>query len=93
MDETKFSTDGSDGGIGGRPVNSITMMGVARARTAVSKASMSRTLMCGSNSAGEALPIHVIFSSDAQEESYQVDARWLADFPYVRARFGHDEEE
>jgi hypothetical protein len=93
MDETKFSTDRSYGGIGDRPANSITMLGVARSGTAVNKANMSSTLMCGSNAAGEALPIHVMFSSDAQEESYQVDARWMADFPRVRARFGHDNEE
>jgi hypothetical protein len=69
------------------------MLGIARAGTAVNKASMSSTLMCGSNAAGKALPIHVMFSSDAQEENYQVDARWLADFPRVRARFGHDDAE
>jgi hypothetical protein len=54
---------------------------------------MSSTLMCGSNAAGEALPIHMMFSYDAQEENYQVDARWLADFPRVRARFVHDDGE
>jgi hypothetical protein len=90
MDETKFSTDGSDGGIGGRPSNSITMLDVARAGTALNKAIMSSTLMCGSNATCEALPIHVMFTSDAQEENYQVDIRWLADFPRVRARFGHN---
>jgi hypothetical protein len=46
MDETKFSTDWSDGGIGGRPANSIAMLDVARAGTAVNKAIMSSTLMC-----------------------------------------------
>jgi hypothetical protein len=93
MDETKFSTDGSDGGIGGRPANSIVMLGSARYGTDVNKASMSSTLMCGSNTVGEALPIHVMFSSDAQAENYQVYPRWLADFPRVRERFGHDDEE
>jgi hypothetical protein len=93
MDETKFSTDGSDGGIGGRPANSITMLGVTRAGTAVNKALMSSTLICGSNASGEALPINLMFSSDAQEENYQVDARCLADFPCVMARFVHDDEE
>jgi hypothetical protein len=29
MDETKLSTDGNDGGIGGRPANSIAMVGVS----------------------------------------------------------------
>jgi hypothetical protein len=69
MDKTKFSTDGSDGGIGGRPENSITLLDVARAYTAMNKSSMSSTLMCGSNAAGEALPVHIMFSADAQEEN------------------------
>jgi hypothetical protein len=69
------------------------MLGVARVGTAVNKTSMSITLVCGSNAEGEALPIHVVFSSDSQEENYQVDARWLAEFPRVRASFGHDDEE
>jgi hypothetical protein len=49
MDEMKFSMGGSDGGIGGLPANSITLLGVARAGTVMNKASMSSTLMCGSN--------------------------------------------
>jgi hypothetical protein len=71
MDETKFSMDG---GIGGRPENSITMLGVARVGTAMNKSSTASTLICGSNAAGELLPVHIMFSSDAQEENYQVDA-------------------
>jgi hypothetical protein len=93
MDETKFSMDGSDGGIGGCPANSITLLGVARAGTAMNKASISSTLVCGSNATGEALPVHVMFSSDAQEENYQVDTRWLANFPHVVARFGNEEDQ
>jgi hypothetical protein len=93
MDETKFSTDGSDGGIGGRPANSITLLGVARAGTSMNKASMSSTLMCSSNAACEALPVHVMFSYDDQEENYQVDARWLANFPHMVARFENEEDQ
>jgi hypothetical protein len=93
MDETEFSMDGSDGGIGGRPAKSITMLSVSIAGTAMNKASMSSTLMRGSNAAGEVLPVHVIFYSDAQEENYQVDARWLANFPCVVERFGDEEDQ
>jgi hypothetical protein len=93
MDEMKFSTDGSDRGIGGRPANSITLLGVARVRTSINKASMSGTFMCGSDATGEALHVHVMFSSDAQEENYKVDAIWLADFPHVVARFGNEEDQ
>jgi hypothetical protein len=91
MDEMKFSMEGSDGGIGRHPANSMTLLGVSRAGTAMNKLSMSSTMMCGSNAAGEALPVHVMFSSDAQEENYQVDARWLTNFPRVVARFGNEE--
>jgi hypothetical protein len=49
--------------------------------------------MCGSNAAGEALPVHVMFSSDAQEGNYQVDAIWIADFPRMVASFGNEEEQ
>jgi hypothetical protein len=93
MEETQFSTDGSHGGIGGRPGNSITMLGVARAGTAFNKSIMSSTLICGSNTVGESLLIHVMFSLDTQEENYQVDARWLANFPCVCARFGDEDEQ
>jgi hypothetical protein len=49
--------------------------------------------MCGSNAAGEAMPIHIMFSSDAKEESnYAVNAAWILVLPCVTAQFGHDEE-
>jgi hypothetical protein len=66
MDETKFSTDGSDGGIGGRPANSVTISDTARSGTGTNKSSLSSTLMCGSNTAGKPLYVHVMFSFDAQ---------------------------
>jgi hypothetical protein len=66
MDETKFSTDGSDGGIGGRPASSVTISDTTRAGTHTNKSSLSITLMRGSNAADEPLPVHVIFSSDVQ---------------------------
>jgi hypothetical protein len=67
MDETKFSIDGADGGIGGRPANSITIANITRSGTGCNKVSMSSTLICGYNAAGEPLPVRVMFSSDAQE--------------------------
>jgi hypothetical protein len=59
----------------------------------MNKSLMSSTLLCGSNAAGKALPVHVMFSSDAQEENYQADARRLSDFPHVVARFGNEEDQ
>jgi hypothetical protein len=31
-----------------------------------------------------------MFSSDAQEENMVVDYQWIADFPQVQGRYGHD---
>jgi hypothetical protein len=90
MDETKFSMDGSDGENGGRPAKSITIAGTTISGTATNKASLSSTLMCGSTAAGEPLPIHAMFLSDAQEENMVVDYRWIADFPRVQGRYGHN---
>jgi hypothetical protein len=91
IDGTKFSTDGSDGGIGGCPANSVTISDTTRAGTGTNKSSLSINLMCGSNAAGEPLPVHVMFSSDAQEENYSINYRWIADLPCVQGVFGHED--
>jgi hypothetical protein len=90
-DKTKFSTDGSDGGIGGRPANSVIISDTTRAGTGTNKSSLSNTLMCGSNAAGEPLPVHVMFSSDTQEENYSIDYCWIANFPRVQGVFGRED--
>jgi hypothetical protein len=90
MDETKFSMDGSDGEIIGRPANSITIAGTTRSGAVTNKARLSSTLMCGSTAAGEPLPIHAMFYYDAQEENMVVDYRWISDFSRVQGRHGHD---
>ncbi len=47
--------------------------------------------MCGSNATGEAMPLHVMFSSEAKQESnYAVNAAWILDLPHVVGWFGHD---
>jgi hypothetical protein len=91
MDDTKFSIDGSDGGIGGHPANSVTISDTTRAGTGTNKSSLSSTLICGSNAMGEPLPVHVIFSSDAQEENGSIDYHWITDFPRVQGVFGHED--
>ena len=84
LDETKLSLDGSDGGIGGRPADTIRVKDQFRTGTATNKSSCSSTLICGSNSAGEALPLVVIFSSDAANETnYRIRAGWLLGMPKV----------
>jgi len=45
--------------------------------------------MCGSNAAGEPLPMHIMFSSTAgSEENFQVRADWVARLPSVKVKFG-----
>lgn len=57
------------------------------------KTNISSSLMCGSNAAGEAMPLHIMFSSDAKDElNYAVNAAWIVSLPRVTGRFGHDEE-
>jgi hypothetical protein len=49
------------------------------------------TLMCGSNAAGQPLPLHIMFSSAAQEENnYSMSAEWMFALPRVYTQFGHD---
>jgi hypothetical protein len=91
MDDTKFSTDDSDGGIGGRTENSVTICDTTRAGTGTNRSNLSSTLMCVSNAADKPLPVYAMFSSDAQEENYSIDYRWIADFPRVQGVFGHED--
>jgi len=69
IDETNLSLDGSDGGRGGRPASTITIKHCQRPGTAQNKAGLSSSLMCRSNAAGEAMPLHIMFSSKAEEEN------------------------
>jgi len=93
VDETNFSLDGSDGGRGGRPANTITISNAARPGTGQNKSSISSSLMLGSNSAGESMPIHIMFASKAKEEqNYQINPEWILGIPRVRGIFGHEEE-
>jgi hypothetical protein len=92
MDDTKLSTDGVggvEGGIGGSPTNSITIANITMSGNGCNKASMRSTLRCGSNAAGEPLTVHVMFSSDAQEENFVVDYRCIAAMPIIQGIFGH----
>jgi hypothetical protein len=94
MDETKLSTGGSDGsygGIGGHPVNSVMIADTTRAGTSTNKSNLSSTLMCGSNATDDPLPVHVMFSYDAQEGNYSIDYMWITNFPHVQGVFGHED--
>jgi hypothetical protein len=78
LDETKLSLDGSDGGIGGRPCCTICVRMKVRMGTASNKSGCSSTLICGSNAAGEPMPMFIAFASEAEnDENYIVRADWL----------------
>ena len=48
--------------------------------------------MCGSNSTGEPLPLHIMFLSDAKEENnYYMRADWVQYLPHIDAQFRHSE--
>jgi hypothetical protein len=82
VNETNLSLDGSDGGCGGRPGCTIMIKHCSRPGTAQNKSSVSSSLMCGSNAAGEAMPMHIMFSSDAKEEAnHAVNASLIIDLP------------
>ncbi len=84
LDETKLSLDGSDGGVGGRPVHTIHLKEQFRTGTATNKSGTSSTLVCGSNSFGDPLPIFIIFSSDAEnEKNFKIHADWVVGIPRV----------
>ena len=59
-----------------------------------SKSSLSTTLICGSNAAGEALPPHIQFATKAQsKETMRLDIDTFDHIPDVRGRWGFLQEE
>ncbi len=58
--------------------NTITISNAVRPGTGQNKASISSSLMLGLNSAGEGMPIHIMFMLKAKEESnYQINPEWI----------------
>jgi len=50
--------------------------------TAQNKTNLSGSLICGSNAAGETLPLHIMFSSDDKEaQNHAVNTAWFAALP------------
>lgn len=94
LDESNLSLDGSDGLRGGRPASSIIARGVNRIGTAQNKSSVSSTIICGSNAFGEAMPIHIVYSSDATDETrFSVNTDWLQGLPKVECTFGMEKSQ
>ncbi len=61
LNENNFSLNGSDEGQDGCPSQSITAAGVNRPGTAIKKSSVSSSLMCQSNAAGEITSPYNVF--------------------------------
>jgi len=91
IDEINFSLDASDGGKWQLTILSITVKFCNHPGTAQNKMDVSNTLMCLSNSAGEAMPLRIMLFLDAtNEENYSVNAEWILNLPCIHIHFGHD---
>ncbi|MFN9978749.1 MAG: hypothetical protein ACK53Y_02485, partial [bacterium] len=69
MDKTNCSLDGNGGGQGGWPATNVTVSRAIHPGTA-SKSKIASTLICGSNAADEALPLHIMFYLKTKDEKY-----------------------
>ena len=86
LNEMNFSLDGNDGGQGGHPAIAVTINGVSQPEQDEHLIHIK-----GSNAAEEALPLHIMFSSDAENvENCSVSAEWIFDLPHVYVQYGHE---
>ena len=94
LDETNCSLDGSTQNKGGRPEGILSDPRFPMVGRMTSKSSLSTTLICGSNAAGEALPPHIQFATKAQsKETMRLDIDSFDHIPDVRGRWGLLQEE
>jgi hypothetical protein len=75
MDKTNCSLDGNGGGQGGWPATNVTVSRAIHPGTA-SKSKIASTLICGSNAADEALPLHIMFYLKTTDEKYSMNIEW-----------------
>jgi hypothetical protein len=93
FDETCLSLDGTEGRRGGRPEITLHDPRLPYNGKRSNKDSLTATLVCGSNAAGEALPPHFQFQTKATtEEGQRIRNEVFAHVVSVRGQFGHDEE-
>lgn len=92
LDETDGSLDDTSGQRGGRPPMVFTRPDMPGGCTSVNKSGYSATIICGSNAAGEPLPLHFQLRTLAKtDEGEWISVDWFAKVPYVRARFSRKE--
>mmetsp|Transcript_34998 Transcript_34998/g.75824 ORF Transcript_34998/g.75824 Transcript_34998/m.75824 type:complete len:384 (+) Transcript_34998:1894-3045(+) len=76
LDESRITTDGTAGSPGGRPAHCLAVKNIPSTGTAVNKSGDGGTIICGSNAAGEPMPPHIQFSTDASSpEKYPDECR------------------
>jgi hypothetical protein len=93
FDETCLSLDGSEGRRGGRPQMTLHIPRLPYAGKRANKDSLTATLVCGSNAAGEALPPHFQFQTKATtDEGERLRNKVFCHVPRVIGKFGHDHE-
>ena len=70
------------------------MKNIPSTGTAVNKAGDGGTIICGSNAAGEPLPPHIQFSTDASSpENIRMNVEWVEGMPRVYVQFGCGERQ
>jgi hypothetical protein len=93
LDETCLSLDGTEGRRGGRPEVTLHDPCLPYNGKRSNKDTLTATLVCGSNSAGEALPSHFQFQTKATaEEGQRIRNEVFTHVVRVRGKFGHNEE-
>ena len=93
FNKTCLSLDGTEGRRGGRPEITLHDPRLPYNGKRSNKDSLTATLVCGSNAAGEALPPHFQFQTKATtEEGQRIRNEVFAHVVSVRGQFGHDEE-
>ena len=92
FDETCLSLDGSEGRRGGRPQMMMHDPRLPYNGKRANKDSLTATLVCGSNAAGEALPPHFQFQTKATTDAGErLRNEVFRHVPRVIGKFGHDE--
>jgi len=92
FDETCLSLDGSEGRRGGRPQMTLHDPRLPYDGKRTNKDSLTATLVCGSNAAGEALTPHFQFQTKATtDEGERLCNEVFCHVPRVIGNFGHDD--
>ncbi|KAL7546421.1 hypothetical protein ACHAWF_015054 [Thalassiosira exigua] len=93
FDETCLSLDGSQGARGGQPEVVFFDPNLPNPGKGTSKSSKTTTMITGSNAAGEALPPHFQFQTDAKTDEGQRFRNEMMEWMLnVRGKFGGDAE-